>query len=81
MSKPAKPKPKIWAVLNRDRFIELYVGPKEPFLDRDFISAPRGTRFLGQLTAAESANALGFDLHKIGKPVEVSMTIEPLSKR
>jgi hypothetical protein len=66
---------KVWAIRNRDGDIELYVGRDAPHLDGAFAAAPRGTRFLGQLRASEAKAAIGFDLHKIGEPVEVSVSV------
>jgi hypothetical protein len=76
-AKKAKPKPCVWAILNRDREIELYVGADAPCLDGHFGTAEPGTRFLGQLRAPEAKHALGFELLKAGKPVSVEITIAP----
>jgi hypothetical protein len=82
-SKKPKTTTKVWAIRNRDGDIELYAGRDAPHLDGAFATAPRGTRFLGQLRASEAKAAIGFDLHKIGEPVEVqiAITLERSTKR
>ena len=65
-----------WAILDRERNVQLYVGKEPPHLDGAFASAPRGTRYLGQLNAIEAHKAIGFELRKADQPVEVEITIE-----
>jgi hypothetical protein len=69
-------KPTIWAILDRERSVQLYVGKEPPHLDGAFASAPRGTRYLGQLNAVEAHKSIGFELRKADQPVQVEMTIE-----
>jgi hypothetical protein len=75
MAKQSKPKP-VWAILNRERVIELYVGTEPPYLDpAGFISANRGTKFFGQLVGTDTKAAIGFELMKVGNAVEVSISV------
>jgi hypothetical protein len=65
------------AILDRERNVQLYVGREAPYLDGAFAAAPRGTRFMGQLCGPEAKRAIGFDLPKMGQPVEVEITVTP----
>jgi hypothetical protein len=76
-AKKGRSAPKIWAIRNRDGDVELYAGKDAPYLDGAFAAGPSGTRFLGQLRAAEAKAAIGFDLRKIGEPIEVQITVTP----
>jgi len=76
-AKKPERKPTIWAILDRERNIQLYLGREPPYLDGAFAAAPRGTRFLGQFAGPEAKRAIGFDLHKMGQPVEVEITVTP----
>jgi hypothetical protein len=73
----AKPKRHVWGIRNKQQEIELYVGKDAPYLEGDFIGSLPSTKFLGQLRATESRVAIGFEVLKVGKPVEVAITIKP----
>jgi hypothetical protein len=77
IAKPKTQTSKVWAILDRERNVQLYVGREAPYLDGAFACAPRGTRFLGQFAGPEAKRAIGFDLHKMGEPVEVEITVTP----
>jgi hypothetical protein len=79
-AKKPERKPTIWAILDRERNVQLYVGREAPYLDGAFAAAPRGTRFLGQLCGPDAKRTLGLELHKMGQPVEVTVTVEPKKK-
>jgi hypothetical protein len=71
-----KPRPTVWALLDRERNIQLWVGREAPYLELSgFVGANRGTRFLGQLVGTDTKTAIGFELIKVGKPVEVSISV------
>jgi hypothetical protein len=75
-AKQPKPKPTVWAILDQERNVQLYVGREAPYLEPNgFVGANRGTRFLGQLSGTDAKSATGFELIKVGKPVEVAITI------
>jgi hypothetical protein len=80
-AKKTTSKPTVWAILDRERSVQLYVGKEPPHLDGVFASAPRGTRYLGQLNGVEAHKSIGFELRKAGQPVEVEFTIEPKRPR
>lgn len=62
--KQQKRTPTVWAILDRERNIQLYFGREPPYLDGAFAAAPRGTRFRGQFAGPEAKRAIGFELHK-----------------
>jgi len=76
-AKKAARKPTIWAILDRERNVQLYVGREPPHLDGAFPSAPRGTRYLGQLNAVEAHKSIGFDCERLTSP---SRWRSPLSR-
>jgi hypothetical protein len=80
MATAKKPNPTVWAILDRERNIQLYLGREPPYLDGAFAAAPRGTRFLGQFAGPEAKRAIGFELLKMGQPVEVTVTVESKKK-
>jgi hypothetical protein len=75
-AKQPKPKPTVWAILDRERTIQLWVGREEPYIQDGFVEAPRGTKFLGQLCGSDSKAATGLELVKVGKPVAVEIGIK-----
>jgi hypothetical protein len=45
-AKTPKRQPTVWAILDRERNLQLYVGREPPCLDGAFAAAPCGTRFI-----------------------------------
>jgi hypothetical protein len=73
----SRPKPLVWAILNRESQIELHVGNLAPFLDENVVVAGSGTELLGKLLARETEKALGLRLNKVGHAIQLDMTFGP----